>query len=176
MRFIVFRDGIGYTFASDIQSYAEAHGYKVPCEPDGTRHPGTDCNNKARSIMNSRAMRAEFKLKPDGSDVVEIYEDDSVENAECVKYLQEHGFVPPNLRHGNIQLYSIRMAEALVGVMVNRDRNPNSPVVRTPLVIKGMTRLPFSPNIRIHSLAKTKDKPKLSLLGRASTRGKGKEI
>lgn len=173
MRFIVFNDGVAYTLAADIQRSAEAYGYNVPCEPDGTRHPGTDCNNKARSIMNSRALRAEFSLKPDGSDVIEIYEDDSVENAECLQQLRERGFVPPNLRHGNVQLYSIGMAEALLNVMVNKNM---SSVRRVPVNVKSVTSLPFSPMMRIHSLAKTKDKPKLSLLGRSSTRGKGKEI
>ena len=51
MRWINFPDGSKYTLAVDIQKFAEQHGYTVPCESDGTRHPGTDCNAKMRTIL-----------------------------------------------------------------------------------------------------------------------------
>lgn len=175
MRWISFKDGIPYTFAADIQNLAVEYGYKAPADPSGQRHPGTDCNIKARTIIKTPAMRTEFNLAADGSDVVEIYANDSIENAKCMNDLFERGFVGARVRDGAVHLYSEQMANAIVQKMVNMDNTSGVPKPRVPIKVKKVVRIPFAPDKRIHSLAKNKTKPVLSLFGR-DTRGKGKEI
>lgn len=117
MRWINFPDGSSYTFAVDIQKFAEKHGYTVPCEQDGTRHPGTDCNQKMRTIYKDAGMRRTFGVTEQS--VVVIRAEDSITNGCFLDWLVEWELVHPYyVGRGAIQLYTIEAVNALLSVML----------------------------------------------------------
>lgn len=120
LRWIEFPDGRKYTFAVDIQKLAEKHGYKVPCESDGTRHPGTDCNRKMRKVVKDIGLRRTFGIN-DGS-VVDVRTDESEANAAFVRWLINQGFVSDSYLKGKaIQLYRLEAVNALLSVMLKAE-------------------------------------------------------
>lgn len=157
MRWIKFPDGTRYTFAVDIQKFAEKHGYKVPCESDGTRHPGTDCNQKMRTIYKDAGMRRTFGITEQS--VVVVRAEDSLFNGAFLDWLVESGIIGPYyIGRGAIQLYTIQAVNALLSSMLethvqyepdNTDEEWNCSTVVTK---------------RSQNLEKKKNKPKASLL------------
>lgn len=118
MRWVKFPDGCMYTFASDIQNFAEREGYKAPREADGTRHPGTDCNAKMRTIFKSAGMRRTFNLTEQS--VVDVRKADGGYNEAFVQWLVDKEIISDAyLKHPAIQLYSIEAVNALLSVMLN---------------------------------------------------------
>lgn len=117
MRWINFPDGSKYTFAVDIQKFAELHGYAVPCEQDGTRHPGTDCNQKMRTVFKDLGMRRTFGVTEQS--VVVIRAEDTPVNQAFLRWLVDHGIVSDYyLRKGAIQLYTEQAVNALLSAML----------------------------------------------------------
>ena len=117
MRWIKFPDGTSYTFAVDIQKFAESHGYTVPCEQDGTRHPGTDCNQKMRTVYKDAGMRRTFGVTEQS--VVVVRSEDSRTNGCFLDWLVEQELVHSYyLGRGAIQLYTIEAVNALLSVML----------------------------------------------------------
>jgi hypothetical protein len=156
MRWINFPDGSSYTFAADIQKFAEMHGYVVPCEQDGTRHPGTDCNQKLRSIFKDAGMRRTFKLTE--SSVVIVRAEDTPVNISFLQWIADNDLVSDYyLRKGAIQLYTKEAVNALLSAMLQthvhyeqdeRDEERHCPIFVTK---------------RSHNLEKKKNRPKASL-------------
>lgn len=156
MRWIKFPDGSSYTFAVDIQKFAEMNGYTVPCESDGTRHPGTDCNAKLRTIFRNAGMRRTFRLTE--SSVVEVRAEESFYNSEFINWLIERSIVSSSyFLHKSVQLYTREAVNALLSSMLemqveykvdDEDREWMCPILVTK---------------RSHSLEKGKNKPKVSL-------------
>lgn len=156
MRWINFPDGSRYTLAVDIQKFAERHGYVVPCEQDGTRHPGTDCNIKMRTVIKDAGMRHTFGITDNS--VVEIMKDESEANKCFMLWLVAEDLV--SVSYGKrrvVHLYSKEAVDALLSVMLKthvvyvvdeNDEEWNCPI--------GVTK-------RSHSLEKGKYKPKASL-------------
>lgn len=156
MRWIRFIDGSKYTFAADIQKFAEKHGYKVPCESDGTRHPGTDCNAKMRTIFKDVSMRYTFKITEQS--VVEIGKEESHYNDTFFRWLVVHGILNESyLKQRTIQLYTQEAVNALLSVMLKNHVEYEA----------DETDEEWDCNIliskRSHSLEKKKNKPKTSL-------------
>lgn len=156
MRWIKFIDGSKYTFAADIQKFAEKHGYKVPCESDGTRHPGTDCNAKMRTIFKDAGMRHTFKITEDS--VVEIKRDESGHSKPFFRWLAFSGILNASyLRQRTIQLYTQEAVNALLSVMlknhVEYEADETDEEWDCMILISK----------RSHSLEKKKNKPKTSL-------------
>lgn len=159
MRWINFPDGSSYTFAVDIQKFAEANGYKVPCEPDGTRHPGTDCNQKMRAVFKDAGMRRTFGVT--GQSVVDIRSQDSFMNSSFLDWLVDNDIVSAYyVGKGAIQLYTKEAVNALLSAMLkthveyeldNNDEEWNCSI----LVMK-----------RSHSLELKRNRPKASLFGK----------
>lgn len=117
MKWIKFPDGTRYTFAVDIQKLAESHGYKVPCETDGTRHPGTDCNQKMRVVFKDAGMRRTFGIVEQS--VVIIKAEDSPLNELFLKWLVENNIVSSYyVGRGAIQLYTEQAVNALLSAML----------------------------------------------------------
>lgn len=156
MRWINFPDGSSYTFAVDIQKFAEKNGYVVPCEQDGTRHPGTDCNQKMRTVYKDAGMRRTFKVTEQSVVVVTV--EDSVTNGCFLEWLVENGLVHPYyLGRGAIQLYTIEAVNALLSVMlkthVEYQQDDEDEVWESALLVTK----------RSHNLEKKKNKPIVSL-------------
>lgn len=156
MRWIKFSDGSSYALAVDIQRFAEMNGYKVPCEQDGTRHPGTDCNAKMRTIIKDAGLRHTFKITEQS--VVEIRMEDSSYNTMFLESLVDHGVVSNTyLKHKVIQLYTKEAVNALLSVMlkthVEYEPDDND--------ITWHHGIPVTK--RSHSLEKKKNRPKTSL-------------
>ena len=156
MRWIKFADGSSYTFAADIQKFAENHGYTVPCEKDGTRHPGTDCNLKMRAVMKDAGMRHSFGITD--SSVVEVIKEDSPCNVAFVEWLVSCGILNSSYaKKKGVHLYSKEAVEALLSVMLNTyvlyetDGDDQVWDCKIPVDKKS------------HSLEKAKYKPKASL-------------
>lgn len=117
MRWVNFPDGSSYTFAVDIQKFAEQNGYKVPCEPDGTRHPGTDCNQKMRAIFKDAGMRRTFGVTEQS--VVVVHAEDGFQNDYFLHWLVRQELVSSYyVGRGAIQLYAIEAVNALLSVML----------------------------------------------------------
>lgn len=117
MRWINFPDGSSYTFAVDIQKFAEKHGYTVPCEQDGTRHPGTDCNQKMRTIYKDAGMRRTFGVTEQS--VVVVRAEDSVCNRCFLEWLAENSIVSSYyMGRGAVQLYTVQAVNALLSAML----------------------------------------------------------
>ena len=117
MRWIKFPDGGVYTLANDIQKLAEEHGYVVPCERDGTRHPGTDCNAKMRAVVKDVGMRRTFRITDQS--VVDVRVDDTPVNIAFIRWLVDQGIVNASyLKIGAIQLYTEEAVNALISVML----------------------------------------------------------
>jgi hypothetical protein len=155
MRWIKFPDGKQYTLASDIQKLAEQHGYVVPCEADGTRHPGTDCNAKMRTIVKDAGLRRSFAIADQS--VVDVRLEDCPVNAAFIRWLVDHGIITESyLKIGVIQLYSQNAVNALLSVMLKTqvDYTPEDDDVWEcgMLVTK-----------RSHNFEKKKNRPKASL-------------
>lgn len=158
MRWINFPDGSSYTQAVDIQKLAERHGYKVPCEADGTRHPGTDCNQKLRIIFKDAGMRRTFGITEQS--VVVVRADDAPVNARFLREAVDNGIISDYyLRKGAVHLYTIEAVTALLSVMlkthveytVDDDEEWDCPMFVTK---------------RSQSLEKKKNKPKASLFNK----------
>lgn len=156
MRWINFPDGSKYTFAVDIQKFAEANGYKVPCEQDGTRHPGTDCNQKMRAIYKDAGMRRTFEIVE--TSVVVIKAEDSLINSCFLNWLADSKIVSDYYaRKGEVQLYTIEAVNALLSSML---RLPVKYVIDDADQEWNFSMLA---NKRSHNLEKKMYKPKASL-------------
>lgn len=117
MNWVKLPSGNYYTFASDIQQFAEQQGYKVPCEADGTRHPGTDCNAKMRKAVKDAGMRKTFNLT--AFSVVDVDISEEGNNAEFLQWLVNMGIVSDAFKKRNtIQLYSREAVDAILTVML----------------------------------------------------------
>ena len=159
MRWINFADGSSYTFAADIQKFAEANGYTVPCEQDGTRHPGTDCNQKMRTLYKDAGMRRTFGVTE--CSVVEVRAQDNFLNEQFIDELIHRGLISAAYaRKGRIQMYTIEAVNALLSVMLKThleyrsDENDTHYDCSIPIVK------------RSHSLELKRNKPKASLFNR----------
>lgn len=155
MRWIEFPDSSKYTFAVDIQKLAEQNGYVVPCEADGTRHPGTDCNAKMRTVVKNTGLRRTFHITDQS--VVDVRMEDSVINAAFIRWLVDNGIVNDSyLKLGTIQLYSENAVNALISVMlktqIEYDIEDDEVWECGMLITK-----------RSHNFEKRKNKPKASL-------------
>lgn len=156
MRWINFPDGSRYTLAVDIQKFAERHGYVVPCEQDGTRHPGTDCNQKMRTIYKDAGMRRTFGVVEQS--VVVIKAEDATVNVSFLNWLADNGLVSDYYaRKGAIQLYTIQAVNALLSAMlkthVEYEMDENDEEWNCSIFVTK----------RSHNLEKKKNKPKASL-------------
>lgn len=155
MRWISFPDGDSYTFAVDIQKLAEQNGYSVPCEADGTRHPGTDCNAKMRTIMKDAGLRRTFRITEQS--VVDVQMEDGFVNASFVRWLVDNGLISDSyLRIGTIQLYSEEAVNALISMMLKTQIEYDSADDEVWECAMLITK-------RSHNFEKRKNKPKASL-------------
>lgn len=155
MRWISFPDGGSYTFAVDIQKLAEQNGYSVPCEADGTRHPGTDCNAKMRTIMKDAGLRRTFHITDQS--VVDVQMEDGFVNASFVRWLVDNGLISDSyLRIGTIQLYSEEAVNALISMMLKTQIEYDSADDEVWECAMLITK-------RSHNFEKRKNKPKASL-------------
>lgn len=155
MRWINFPDGSEYTFAFDIQKLAEQYGYTVPCELDGTRHPGTDCNAKMRTIIKDAGLRRSFGITDQS--VVDVRMEDSPTNAAFLRWLVDERIISETyLRIGGIQLYSEKAVNALLSVMLKIQASytpKDDDVIECGMLVTKRT----------HNFEKKKNKPKASL-------------
>lgn len=156
MRWINFADGSSYTLAADIQKFAEANGYKVPCEQDGTRHPGTDCNLKMRAVMKDAGMRHTFGITE--YSVVEIVKEDSSANEAFMLWLVANDLV--SVSYGKrkvVHLYAPEAVDAVLSVMLKAH------VEYTPDANDREYNCFIDVTKTSHSLEKAKYRPKASL-------------
>lgn len=155
MRWIKFPDGSQYTFAVDIQKLAEQNGYTVPCEADGTRHPGTDCNSKMRTVVKDAGMRRTFRITDHS--VVDVRMEDSAFNVSFLRWLINEGIASDSyLRHQVIQLYTEEAVNALISVMLKTEIEydaEDDEIWECPIIVTK----------RSHNFEKKKNKPKVSL-------------
>lgn len=156
MRWVRLPDGSSYTFAGDIQKFAELNGYVVPCEQDGTRHPGTDCNAKMRTIFKDAGMRRTFGITEHS--VVEVRKRDDAFNSDFIRELVDEGIISDAyLKQPMIQLYTIEAVNALLSVMLKTH-------VEYKIDSTDETwSYSFFVTKRSHSLEKKKNRPKTSL-------------
>lgn len=150
MRWIILPDGSKYTLAVDIQKIAEQNGYTVPCEADGTRHPGTDCNAKMRTIFKDAGLRRTFGITDQC--VVDI------RNAAFIKWLNDRDVISDYyVRLGVVQLYTIEAVNALLSVMlktyVSYEADDGDEEYEVPVL----------PVRHSHNFEKKMNKPKASL-------------
>ena len=155
MRWINFPDGSSYTLAVDIQKLAEQNGYTVPCEADGTRHPGTDCNQKMRTIMKDAGLRRTFHITDQS--VVDVRMEDTPVNVSFMRWLVDNGLISDSyLRIGTIQLYSEEAVNALISVMLKTQ-------IEYDIEDDEMWECAMLVTKRSHNFEKRKNKPKASL-------------
>lgn len=158
MRWINFPDGSEYTLAVDIQKLAEQYGYNVPCELDGTRHPGTDCNAKMRTIVKDAGLRRSFSITDQS--VVDVRMDDNIVNTAFIRWLVDEGVISETyLRIGVIQLYSEHAVNALLSVMLNTQVSytpKDDDVIECGMLVTK----------RSHNFEKKKNRPKASLFNK----------
>lgn len=159
MRWINFPDGSRYTFAVDIQKFAEKNGYAVPCEQDGTRHPGTDCNQKMRVIFKDTSVRRAFGIVEQS--VVEVRVADAPMNASFIRWLVDNSIVSNSyLRKDNIQLYTKEAVNALLskmlGIYVEYEADDDDEEWDCAIFVTK----------RSHNLEKKRNKPKASLFNK----------
>ena len=156
VRWVKFPDGSSYTLAVDIQKFAESNGYKVPCDADGTRHPGSDCNRRLRSIFRDAGIRKTFGLTE--SCVIDVRFEDGFINQTFFDWLFDCGIVSIHYSgKGVIHLYSKESVNALLSAMLNThveyEEDQDDEEWCCPLlVIK-----------RSHNLELKRNKPKVSL-------------
>lgn len=158
MRWIEFPDGSRYTLAVDIQKLAEQNGYVVPCEADGTRHPGTDCNAKMRTVIKDAGLRRTFRINEQS--VVDVRVEDTPVNFEFMRWLVDNGIINSSyLKIGTIQLYTEMAVNALISVMlktqIEYDIEDDEIWECAMLITK-----------RSHNFEKRKNKPKASLFNK----------
>lgn len=156
MRWIKFPDGSVYTFAVDIQKFAEQNGYVVPCEQDGTRHPGTDCNQKMRTIYKDAGMRRTFGITEQS--VVVVHAEDCFQNDYFIHWLVREQLVGSYyVGRGCIQLYTREAVNALLSYMlkshVEYERDDTDEEWKCAVSV----------TTRSQNLEKKKNKPKASL-------------
>lgn len=155
MRWIKFPDGSQYTLAVDIQKLAEQHGYTVPCESDGTRHPGSDCNAKMRTVVKDTGLRRTFHITDQS--VVDVRVADTNANREFMLWLSDNGIVSHSyLKLGHIQLYTEEAVNALISVMLKTQ-------IEYDIEDDQFWHCPMLVTKRSHNFEKRKNKPKASL-------------
>lgn len=159
MRWIKLRDGQIYTFAADIQKRAETLGYRVPCEADGTRHPGTDCNAKMRTVVKSLSLRKAFGIN--NMSVVDVRVEDGRHNVAFMSWLVYKGVITDAyLKIGTLQLYSLQAANALICVMLQTNEEDLVREGDDPNVI---LTYPNFVKLREHNFEKKRNRPIVSL-------------
>ena len=158
MRWIQFPDGSRYTFAVDIQKFAEECGYLVPCEADGTRHPGTDCNAKMRTVIKDAGLRRTFDITEQS--VVDVKLSDSPVTVSFSDWIIDRGLVSEAYwKIGVIQLYTLEAVNALLSVMLKAEVSygpGDDNVYQCPILV---TRLR-------HNFEKKRNRPKASLFNK----------
>lgn len=158
MRWIKFIDGSKYTLANDIQKLAEQHGYIVPCEADGTRHPGTDCNSKMRTVVKNIGLRRTFRITDQS--VVDVKIDGGIADAAFLRWLVDNEIISNSyLKIGIIQLYSEEAVNALISVMLKTQIEydaEDDEIWECPMLITK----------RSHNFEKKKNRPKASLFNK----------
>ena len=155
MRWIKLPDGSYYTLAVDIQKFAEKNGYFVPSESDGTRHPGTDCNAKMRTIVKNAGLRRTFNVTEQS--VVDVVRDDTG-SFDLIQWLVDSEIISSSyLRIGVIQLYTHEAVNAILSSMLRMhviyDLDDNDDVWSCPYPVSRHR----------HNFEKLKNKPKVSL-------------
>ena len=156
MRWIEFTNGSRYTLAVDIQKLAEQNGYIVPCEADGTRHPGTDCNAKMRTILKDAGLRRSFGVH-EGC-VMDVVADETPVNTAFIRWLVDNGIVSDSyLKIGTIQLYTEEAVNALLSIMlktyVSYEADKADQLWSCRMIVTK----------RFHNFEKKKNRPKASL-------------
>lgn len=156
MRWIKFPDGSEYTLAVDIQKLAEQNGYTVPCEADGTRHPGTDCNAKMRTIFKDAGLRRTFQINEQS--VVDVRVEDSRSNDAFIRWLVGQDILSYYyIRLGVVQLYTKEAVNALLSTMlktyVSYEADHADEVLECGILVTK----------RSHNFEKKKNRPKVSL-------------
>ena len=165
MRWIKFPSGARYTLAVDIQKTAEQHGYTVPCEADGTRHPGTDCNAKMRSIMKDAGLRRSFGITE--YSVVDVRAEDSFTNEAFLRWLVDAGITTSYyLKLGVVQLYTENAVNALLSVMLKTE------VSYTPDDDDEIIECGALLTKKVHNFEKKKNRPKVSLFSEYNKYGR----
>lgn len=159
MRWIEFPDGSKYTLAPDIQKLAEQNGYIVPCEADGTRHPGTDCNSKMRTIIKDAGLRRTFGIND--RSVMDVRVEDTPVNIAFIRWLIDNGIISDSyLKIGIIQLYTEEAVNALLSVMLKTyasyEADQADDVWECGMLITK----------RSHNFEKKKNRPKASLFNK----------
>lgn len=158
MRWIQFPSGAKYTLAVDIQKTAEQYGYSVPCEADGTRHPGTDCNAKMRIIIKDAGLRRSFGVTEHS--VVDVRAEDSFTNAAFLRWLVDAGITSSYyLKLGVVQLYTESAVNALLSVMLQTE-------VKYTVTDDEIIECGALLTKKIHNFEKKKNKPKASLFNK----------
>lgn len=155
MRWIKFPDGSQYTLAVDIQKLAEQNGYTVPCEADGTRHPGTDCNTKMRTVVKDAGLRRTFHITDQS--VVDVRMEDGAVNSAFLRWLVDTGVIHNSyLKIGAIQLYSEDAVNALISVMLKAQ-------IEYDIADDEILECGMLVTKRGHNFEKKQNKPKASL-------------
>jgi hypothetical protein len=155
MRWIKFPDGSQYTLAIDIQKLAEKNGYTVPCEADGTRHPGTDCNTKMRTVVKDAGLRRTFHITDQS--VVDVRTEDGPANIAFIRWLVEEGLInDAYLKIGVLQLYTEDAVNALISVMLKTQ-------IEYDIEDDEVWECGILVTKRSHNFEKRKNKPKASL-------------
>lgn len=155
MRWIKFPDGSNYTLAVDIQKLAEQNGYTVPCEADGTRHPGTDCNAKMRTVIKDTGLRRTFRITDQS--VVDIRVEDGPVSTAFIRWLVDNDIVSDSyLKIGTIQLYAEEAVNALISVMLKTQ-------IEYDIEDDEIWECGMLVTKRSHNFEKKKNKPKVSL-------------
>lgn len=158
MRWIQFPDGSKYTFAVDIQKFAEEYGYTVPCEANGNRHPGTDCNAKMRTVFKDSGLRRTFRVTEQS--VVDVRLSDSPVTVSFSDWIIKGGLVSEAYRKvGVIQLYTLEAVNALLSVMLKSEVwyvPDNDDVYKCPVQVTKLR----------HNFEKKRNRPKVSLFNK----------
>lgn len=119
MRCVRFTNGVDYTFAAEIENFAVKFGYIPRVDPDGSRHPGRECNQYLRKALQDPAVIKTFQME--GRDYIQVDKNITHNNGKFIQLLLDRGYITPQtLKNGKLDLYSLKAATIIIRMMLGR--------------------------------------------------------
>ena len=116
LRVFIFRNGLQYALAKDIEDYAASKGWKIKVDCNGQRHPGTICNEHIKRLMKSNNLRRHFNWNSD--DVSSIHTK-HIENYPIINDLIEREIINySNIKNGYLDVYSLNAVRIIISCMI----------------------------------------------------------
>lgn len=116
LRVFIFRNGLQFALAKDIEDYAASKGWRIKVDCNGQRHPGTICNEHIKRMIKNNNLRRHFNWH--SNDVSSIHTK-HIENYPIINDLIEREIINySNIKNGYLDVYTLNAVRIIISCMV----------------------------------------------------------